>query len=344
LIFLGAQLALAAAIDLFGPGLYDAEYAVRLDLLRRRRAEAPERPLLLVLGSSRMVMSFRPESLPELRDADGRRVLPFNFAHLGAGPVMNVMQLNRLRRAGVRPTWLVLEVMPPCLSNDPASMTTSCMSAPDLPVLHHYIDPGKLYGRYLLTRLAPWHRQRNELLHRFAPAFAAREWPAETARIHLGPLGGDACWTVKPDVSADEIRRRIDATRRDYYPPLQQFALKGTADRAYREMLDLCRADGIRVALLLSPEGSEFASWYSPQSLTQIQEWCLALSREYDAPLIDARRWLPDAAFLDGHHVQLHGAEAFTRRLGEEALRPLVEGRLSASALPSGILPHPCTR
>jgi hypothetical protein len=34
---------------------------------------------------------------------------------------------------------------------------------------------------------------------------------------------------------------------------------------------------------------------------------------------IDARDWLPEAAFNDGHHTLVAGAEAFTDRLLREA-------------------------
>jgi hypothetical protein len=335
LFVVGAQLALSLAVELGWPGLYDEEFALRLEALRRRRAEGPERPLLLVMGSSRSQANFRPEGLPELRDAAGRRVLPFNFAHLGAGPVMNLMEFQRLRRAGVRPSWLVLEVMPPCLSNEPPSMITECLTAGDLPLLHRYVDRGKLYGRFLRSRLTLGHSRRYDLLRRFAPDWATPEADDEPPPIRLGPLGGDAGWMVKSRVSADEVRRYTERTRDAYRPPLQRFAIQESATRAYRELLGQCRADGVRAALLLNPEGSDFRSWYPPDALRQVEGWCAGLSQEYGVPVIDARRWLPDAAFLDSHHVLRDGAEAFTRRLGEEALRPLVQGRLSSCPTPA---------
>ena len=56
-------------------------------LLQARLTETPERPLLLMMGSSRTVMCFRPENLAELHTSAGAQVLPFNFSHLAAGPL-----------------------------------------------------------------------------------------------------------------------------------------------------------------------------------------------------------------------------------------------------------------
>ena len=40
--------------------------------------------------------------------------------------------------------------------------------------------------------------------------------------------------------------------------------------------------------------------------------------------MIDAREWVPDVGFSDGHHLLPAGATTFTDRLGREALIPLL--------------------
>src|SRR5260370_32223182 len=158
LFFLAAQLAFNIVADMRHPELYDPEYGVRLALLRARMAEMPDRPLLLLIGSSRTVMSFPPEVLGELRSADGARVLPFNFSHLAAGPLINLIAYDRLRRAGIRPTWLVMEVMAPNLSREPGTTPTTIASAGHLPLLDHHIHRPTLSGRYVILRVPPCHR------------------------------------------------------------------------------------------------------------------------------------------------------------------------------------------
>src|SRR6266568_1111886 len=78
--------------------LHDPEFAQRLELLRTRLDEEPDRPLMLLIGSSRTVGSFRPEVLPPLETASGERPLVFNFSHLGVGPAMNLLEMRRLLR------------------------------------------------------------------------------------------------------------------------------------------------------------------------------------------------------------------------------------------------------
>src|SRR5207302_1199130 len=81
LVFLAFQAAFTAALDRWHPELYDAEYGRRLTALCTRRAEAPERPLFLVVGSSRTALAFRPEIVPPLASPSGVAALPFNFSH-----------------------------------------------------------------------------------------------------------------------------------------------------------------------------------------------------------------------------------------------------------------------
>src|SRR5688572_7831982 len=82
-----SQFLLIALADAFAPQVYDPEYAAKLARLRARHAEHPDRPILVVLGSSRTDGLFRPEALPPLATPDGREVLPFNFSRSGGGPV-----------------------------------------------------------------------------------------------------------------------------------------------------------------------------------------------------------------------------------------------------------------
>jgi hypothetical protein len=308
-------------------GWYDVEYAARIALLRDRRRESPDRPLLLVMGSSRTQLSFRAERLGELTAPDGRAVLPFNFSHTGAGPLMNLMQYYRLRREGMRPDWLILEVRPPALTDEHPQLLRDCMTASDYPVLSRYLEPTYLKYRYALSRLGVWFQHRNRILELTAPEWA-EGGAASSSGFPLNPLGGD--WLHTPEwLTPERSRRALDVARRQYSEELQHFTISRQADGATRELLALCRTDGVRTALLLTPEGSEFRSWYPADAERMIMEWCAAVSRDSGAPLIDARRWLSDECFFDSHHVLVQGAEAFTRRLEAEVLRPLVEGRLN---------------
>src|SRR6516225_10121716 len=78
--FVAFQVTVVVAGDCFAPELYDPEYSARLTRLQAQRAEHPDERLFVMLGSSRTTQLFRPERLPALTAADGRKVLPFNFS------------------------------------------------------------------------------------------------------------------------------------------------------------------------------------------------------------------------------------------------------------------------
>src|SRR3954468_8920418 len=70
------------------PEIADPEFGRKLADLRQALDQAPGRPLLLMLGRSRVATGFRPAALP----LDGTRPIgapvAFNFAQVGSGPEM----------------------------------------------------------------------------------------------------------------------------------------------------------------------------------------------------------------------------------------------------------------
>src|SRR5207237_524921 len=95
-------------------------------------------------------------------------------------------------------------------------------------------------------------------------------------------------------------------------------------NRAMRELLALCRARGIQVRLLLTPENSEFRSWYGPHGQQHLQEYLAQLRRDFGVETTDARQWVADGYFCDPHHLRTAGAKVFTQRLAREVLLPLI--------------------
>jgi hypothetical protein len=326
---LAGQLALIVVTDWRLPKVYDEEYGERLDLLKERLGAEPERPLLLALGSSRIGLGFLPKELPPLRTAVGELVLPFNFSHLAAGPIMNLMEMHRLLREGARPRWVLLEIVPPCLTHESYGMPTTMATAADALVLQDYFPPLKVWGIYLRCRLNPWYRNRLGLLRAPLPEWVTQVSPKDN--VTLDELGGDRDWCLESDIDAPERARRIGVVRSVYFDKLQHYHIDPACDRATRELLHLCRAHGIQVLLLLPPEASSFRGWYSADAARCVDRYCADLCREYDVALVDARTWLGDDAFTDGHHLLRRGAVAFTRRLGREALQPFVAGKFSST-------------
>jgi hypothetical protein len=324
--FLCAQLIMDVVVDRWHPELYDEEYGARLGMLKARLRETPGRPLMLAVGSSRLGLGFQPELLPPLQTPSGQRPLVFNFSHLAAGPVMNLMDMRRLLHEGIRPQWLVLEAVPTCLSHEAPSMPLTMSAAQDLPLLQRYLNPGMVWGIYLRGRVNPWYKHRQGLLRRYAPPFVTRIDVSD--EVKLEPLGGDRAWMAVKQIDPAEYRRRLDVVRKIYFADLQHYRVDPMCDRAMRELLELCRQQSISVILVLTPEGSEFRSWYSRDASTTVARYMNELSRAYGVAVVDARAWNADGDFSDSHHLLLHGAESFTRRLGRDVIQPFLEDRL----------------
>jgi Protein of unknown function (DUF1574) len=335
--FVLLQVGFSVVVDTWHPEFYDPEYDVRLKLLRQRMAEEPDRPLLLLLGSSRTVMCFRPEILPPIRPTGQPQPLTFNFSHLASGPAMNLVLLNRLLREGIRPRWLVVELMLPCLSRESYSVAAESSSYHDLPVLHRCVPLDKVYTVYLRTRLLPWYRHRSDLLYENAPDWchADGDKAQEREQIKLDSLGGDTRWITPAKLDKADVQRRTDFAKAGYLERFQPYQIRDSIARTVRELLELCRKEQLPVVLVMTPESKEFQSWYSPGSREIIEGFCGRLRQEYGVRIIDARNWVADDAFTDGHHTLIRGADVFTLRLGREVLQPLTSeilpGDLSAA-------------
>jgi hypothetical protein len=308
------------------PEWYDREYTVRRQLLHERIAEAPASPVLAVIGSSRAGTDISPGCLPPMFAADGRRVLVFNYSHYGAGPRMNLVQLHRLLRDGVRPSWLVVEVFPGHLRRE--STQASQAAVADFPALLPYVNRANFLVEAARFRLDAPYRYRTAFLRSAAPSFATQV--AEGDDVHLGDLGDDRNLTRLGAITAERKAHQYQVIHGMYAEPMRTFAIDPTLAAAVRDFLHECRDHGISLVVLIGPEDSRFRSWYGPGAEQTIREFYTQLGEEFSVPVVDARGWCPDEDFLDPHHLTPEGARRFTLRFGREVLTPLVRGKVRA--------------
>ena len=80
--------------------------------------------------------------------------------------------------------------------------------------------------------------------------------------------------------------------------------------------------------LVLLPESEGFRALYPPATTQRLYAFLNGLCAENRCELIDARAWLPDTAFTDGHHMLKPGAETFSDRLVTEAVLPFFRARV----------------
>jgi hypothetical protein len=310
------------------PWWWDREYEVRRTLLDERTAEAPDRPLLAVIGSSRAGTAFCPSELPPIYDAAGRQVLPFNYSHHGSGPRLNLMQMHRLIRDGHEPGWLVVELVPSHVRYE--GTTATLTSANDLPVVLPYMNKRKLLVEFARLRSNAVYRNRTAFLRTFAPEFATKA--GEGDDIYLGPLGDDAILSRPGAHPEDKKEQQYKLIKSMYAYQMQDLQFDPQLVDATRALLELCRDRHIPTVLLMAPEDSRFRSWYGPGVEERIQAFYRGLGEDFDVPVVDARGWCPDEDFLDPHHLMPAGAKRFTLRLGKEMLEPFVRGELGPTS------------
>jgi hypothetical protein len=327
--FAGLQLVITIALETRFPAWRDAECGCKLDRLRQCLAAAPGRPLMLVLGSSRAGMGFRPDALPPLRPAQGEPPVVYNYAFTGAGPVGELVRLRGLLHEGIRPDWIIFEIHPALLHQEEGGgeegwLNVERLSWTEFQVVRRYShQPWSQCRKWVRSRLTPCFAHRFCIISHVSPGWLPWGDIRQDGWLSLGITG----WAPygKERVTPEEYRRGVEFALHQYAICFQHFHITAPIDRALREALDLCRQEGIHVLLLTMPEGKVYQSWYGPDALAQINAYVSELSRQYRAPWIDARSWCSDDCFFDNHHLLSSGAAVFSERFGREVLQPLVE-------------------
>jgi hypothetical protein len=334
LAFVCAQGALAYVVNRTHPELRDPEYGYRLNRLNEQAKAAPDRPLLLILGSSRTLSGIAPPCLsvsPAEVEVEPR---VFNFSVLGAGPVRELLILRRLLAAGHRPKWLIVEVWPPFLPQqgywtDEQHIMTKDLRWVDLPVvLRYFSHRKKALGKLADEGLVPIDGLRSNLLAHWAACLLSPDQSCREEHDRTLSKGNPTGWNPwLPHGTEEEFRARIQKVLAETKPLLDNFHVSETADRALRELLEECRRHNTKAALILMPEHSQLRSWYTPQVQQQLNSFLTRLKDEYRVPVIDARDWVPDDGFHDLTHMAPVSAPPFTQRLGREVILPWLTGR-----------------
>lgn len=318
-----AYVAAVAAVDHVWPQLRDPEYGRRVTRLRERVAEHPDRPLVLVVGSSRVSFGLSPAAWEETRPNDPARPDPllFNLSLVGSGPVIELLALRRAYADGVRPDAVVLEYWPPFLREDgpfhePDRVDHVRLSDRDRPWVRDYFPkPDETEALMRADRLRPLWHARHRLLAQLAPRWQPWDRRMDMAWANLDPWG----WLPGIDEPVpDPVWRpkRLDHCEKIYRDQFQGYSIHPMADRAVREAVALARANGAKVGFVYMPESSEFRGWMPPEVDQMGRDHLAGLCRELDVPLIDARLWMEDRYLVDGFHLSRQGAGEFSRRFG----------------------------
>ncbi|OWK42969.1 hypothetical protein FRUB_02568 [Fimbriiglobus ruber] len=326
------QFGLGTAAELY-TRIRDPLYGDKLAKLRRRVEEPTTDPLKVVMfGSSRTGLAFHGLRVEERLRVDlGRPVVAFNYGIPAAGPVTELVYVNRLLADGITPDLVLLEVLPSTLAEVPNGplerhwfFADRLRYSEQAIVIRHGFDPSVVHERWWRTVLLPWYMLRFPVLTRIVPS-----WVPLPVRTDWSS-GADPCgWGQSPrqQPTQDERATGFARARLEYEATLATLTPGGPAADALRELLALCKARGVAVRLVLMPESAAFRAFYSPAVSARLDAFMKALSAEYAVPVIDARQWVPDDQFTDGHHLLVVGAETFSDRMTREVIEPFLHDR-----------------
>src|SRR5687768_14672336 len=232
LVFLAlGQAGLAITLQVWRPELRDPEYGVRLGKLRHRLREHPDRPLVLVLGSSRITNGVAAERLSLPDSGQAKQPIVFNMSLSGGGHMMQLLCLRRLLAQGIRPQAVVLEAMPVYLDYDGQALRTKAYLTSDR---IHWRDLGPLCRhaprlalwrcqQWLEWNSAPFFHDRTRLLARYAPDWVATDQADQVSywKQLIHPFG----WIPLP-AEKWTPERRLQETKdtEEHYRPLLQFS------------------------------------------------------------------------------------------------------------------------
>ena len=302
--------------------LRDPEFGYKLTTLKGSVRRDPDRPLVLILGSSRTELGIIPSELHLAGPAADKDPLVFNMSLAGSGPLLELLCLKRVLAEGIHPRWIMIEVLPVTLFEEPAwsdmtFLNVNRLSLDEVPLLCKYNRcPTQLRMGWIECHAAPLYTHRFVLMNHFAP----RWLPVSLRKDDWRRMdqNGYRYGVFVPPIDENYLQFLRTVAEKQYLAALRRFSISDKSNQAMHELLELCRDQHIPALLYLMPEGERFRSWYPPAVQAAIGNYLENLTREYGLPLVDARTWFHEEDFVDSHHFFEPSAWAFSKKLGAE--------------------------
>ncbi len=302
--------------------------------------EAPDRPLVLMFGSSRTDWAFEAGRLSGRPGPDGRPLLVYNFGVPTAGPMHEALFLNDLLDEGIRPRLLLVEFVTTLLNQSRRGLLTEEQftearwhNAHQLFFLRWYFsNPRKALIQWVEAQVAPWYAFRWNIHEHLQGHHSTEPLDDQAER----PMDAWGCRMLWKDPNTPEYRAmRWEGAFQMYRPTLQRFHLGAKPTQAMHDLLARCRRENIAVALVLMPVTNEFRELIPAEGRAELDNLVAKLSSRYGAHLIDASDWLDNGDFDDGHHVLTTGADKFSTRMIDEVQKLLARTEPSVQQQPT---------
>lgn len=297
----------------------DPVYHEKITLLRQRPAFYRPAPgdgpqLVLAIGSSRTHLGFDAGRFARILG----NVEAFNFACPASGPMTSALYLRRLLDEGVKPDGLFVELHPGFLTPHQPPFEGQW--------LHSYrLRPeeiGHLNRFGWAVPVPPQHRwtswltaatdYRFALLNCYFPVMLPCPYG-----LTVGSKNDEFGYVAGIELPAADRPKALMRAHEQYAPIFADYDVGGPGCAAVRDILTLCRENGIKASVVLMPEADAFRVWYGKTGNEAIGRFALSIGEEFGIPAIDARDWVPDDGFSDGHHMTAAGGATFTERLAE---------------------------
>jgi hypothetical protein len=323
------NVALAVAVETVLPKLRDPEYGYRITPLHAHQQAHPDRPLVLMLGTSRVQNSIDPTAMG-FPDQPGSPLV-FNFGQSAASPLRQWLLLQKLEAEGVRPAAVVIEIFSATLSipgpDDDEYKRVAAFehelvrfTYSDISRMESYVDdPLAIRRRWAAERLNTLQTQQPVILSHLAP-----EWQPWHMRVdHHWNMMDEFGFTAYPTDGAVENRPKRQAKAWDQYgSTLRLVRVSKLTVRVHRDVIAHCRERGIPVAFFVVPESPTFQSWYSQESQKVLAAYLRTLSDELHCPVFTVPAVYGDEDFADGHHMLGPTATRFSLELADRHLKP----------------------
>jgi hypothetical protein len=339
-----SQPALSIYLDKQRLEMRDPLYGHRLQHLRERLTESPNSSLFLIMGSSRVKYSVRPDAMQLPSVVNRLQPIVYNFGINGMGTIRELMHLRRLLADGIRPKWLLVEIWPPLWAEAGFFRESRMVQGEDdlhwrdwLVLCRYFRNDSDVLRLAIQKSLTPLRAYRDTLLSFTAQSLLTPDQLSEIRKRARDALPSDrGGWFPLPfEVTTPEEKHRAKRDGEDKIKPLlQTVSIDPRSDSALRELLAECRQRDISVTLILLPEPSWTRSWYTAQARFVVRDYLTRLRHDCAVPIVDARAWASDDEFSDSSHMGGKGVGAFSRRLGREVVQPLIDDKpLSPSIL-----------
>lgn len=323
----------------------DPEYGTTVGNLALRKAEFPQRSLIVVLGTSRSRNGVAADWLSQPVPGEAAPPLVYDACLAGGQPIHMLLMLRRFVAIGAKPDGVVIELLPALMREveTPEGIPARASYLPLNPkreaarLRYDDFDLVRAYDRdrqwtwlraWIDAQSAPWYTQRYTLTSRYAKLWAPQENVSALNQwtYAIGPYG--YC-PIRAGTYTDDSRQRAGRVAEDSYRHLLKFeAIDSVYDRTMRALLNYCAEQGIAVVgLLMMPENSGFRSWYAPRTKRLVQGYAAGLAADFGTRVVDARDWIADDQFMDGHHLLESGSIPFSDRFQRDVLRPWSRAR-----------------